>query len=326
MRAAAPSVPAAPAAPLRLSVRGLTKKYGASTALDQVTFTVEPGEIFGLLGPNGAGKTSCLECILGLRAADAGAILIDGRDVSNNRAHARSQVGAVLQSSELQDAITVREALQLYRSFHPSPAPLASLLEEFGLGQKSGSRFSTLSGGERQRLFLALAFVAQPRLVVLDEPSVGLDPLSRRVLHRSILQARERGCTLLLSTHYLDEADQLCDRVAILDQGKIVAVDTPQALRAGTRSPARIQARFTPALASSAAARLPSVTASAQEGETLSLSSSDVAATLSSLISLAQSSGASLQELQVRQPSLEDVFLELTGRVYPQRNDTPVSP
>jgi len=215
------------ATPTSVSVRGLARRYGAVEALRGVTFEVGKGEIFGLLGPNGAGKTTALECILGLRRPDSGSVEIEGFDAILHPEEAKQRVGALLQGAALQDKITPRRALGLFASFYREAAGVEALIERFGLGEKSDSAFETLSGGQRQRLFLALAFVNNPGLVVLDEPTAGLDPKSRRELHDSIAGMRDAGRSVLLSTHDLDEAHRLCDRVGILDGGKIVALGRP---------------------------------------------------------------------------------------------------
>jgi ABC-2 type transport system ATP-binding protein len=212
-------------------------------ALRGVSFEIGKGEIFGLLGPNGAGKTTALECILGLRRPDSGSVEIEGVDALAHPEEARQRVGALLQGGALQDKITPRRALGLFASFYREPEGVDALIERFGLGEKSDSAFDTLSGGQRQRLFLALAFVNNPELVVLDEPTAGLDPNSRRELHDSIVGMRGAGRTVLLSTHDLDEAHRLCDRIGILDRGRIVSMGRPGDLVAqfaaasGTASP-----------------------------------------------------------------------------------------
>jgi ABC-2 type transport system ATP-binding protein len=218
------------AAPTSVRVRDLVKRYGQVEALRGVTLEITRGEIFGLLGPNGAGKTTALECILGLRRPDSGSIEIDGIDAVARPLEAKQRVGALLQAATLQDKITPRQALGLFASFYREATDVESLIERFGLGGKSNSAFETLSGGQRQRLFLALAFVNNPGLVVLDEPTAGLDPKSRRDLRASIAGMRDSGRTVLLSTHDLEEARQLCDRIGIIDRGRIVALGRPDDL------------------------------------------------------------------------------------------------
>jgi ABC-2 type transport system ATP-binding protein len=219
----------APASP-SVRVQDLAKRYGAVEALCGVSLEIVKGEIFGLLGPNGAGKTTALECILGLRRPDSGSVEIEGIDALARPEEAKQRVGALIQGATLQDKITPRKALSLFASFYREPSGVGELIERFGLTAKADSTFDSLSGGQRQRLFLALAFVNNPALVVLDEPTAGLDPKARSDLHDSICGMRGAGRTVLLSTHDLEEARQLCDRIGILDGGRIVAVGGPRDL------------------------------------------------------------------------------------------------
>ncbi|MEX2044255.1 MAG: ABC transporter ATP-binding protein, partial [Opitutus sp.] len=216
--------------PAKVIVRDLSKRYGGVEAVRGVSFEVEAGEIFGLLGPNGAGKTSTLECLVGLREPDTGEVGICGLDARRQRAEVTQRIGVALQDTALQDAITPREALRLFGAFYRERAEPQELLERFALAEKAGARFDTLSGGQRQRLALALAFVNRPEVVLLDEPTAGLDPRARRELHDAMARMKQDGCTLLLTTHYLAEAGQLCDRVAIINRGRIVATGAPRDL------------------------------------------------------------------------------------------------
>jgi ABC-2 type transport system ATP-binding protein len=213
-----------------LIVKELAKHYGPVAALSGIGFRVAEAEIFGLLGRNGAGKTTAIECIVGLRRPDGGSIHIHGIDALADRGNARQLIGVQLQSTALQDKITPREALNLFASFYSKPASVPELLERFALGGKADSYFATLSGGQRQSLALALALVNQPRVLFLDEPTAGLDAQARRQLHQTIRQMRDEGRTVLLTTHNIAEAHDLCDRIAILHQGKIVAEGTPAEL------------------------------------------------------------------------------------------------
>ena len=219
--------------PAALEVIDLVKSYGPVRAVAGVSFSVAAGEIVGLLGPNGAGKTSTLECLLGLRTADSGSIHIDGVDAIAAPQVARRHVGAVLQSTALQDKITPREALRLFAGFYGVRRTANDLLERFELLEKADASFDSLSGGQRQRLALALAFVHKPAALVLDEPTAGLDPAARRSLHGQIRSLQQHGCAVLISTHYIDEAHALCDRVVILNHGRVAAQGTPAALVAG---------------------------------------------------------------------------------------------
>src|ERR1039458_2233963 len=239
------------------SVAGLWKRYGATAAVCDVSFEVGAGQIFGLLGANGAGKTTTLECILGLRQPDGGSIQINGLDLRNHAAQAKRLVGAQLQAATLQDRITPRQALDLFGSFYSQSFGSGELLARFDLEAKADVPFATLSGGLRQRLFLALALINRPTLLVLDEPTAGLDPQARRKLRSLIGEMRSNGRTVLLSTHDLQEADELCDRIAIMDSGRIVAVASPAELIGRSESPARLIVRTAPCLARTVLDALP---------------------------------------------------------------------
>lgn len=300
----------------KVCVRDLTKRYGSVEAVRGVSFDVNPGEIFGLLGPNGAGKTTTLECLLGLRGVDSGSITIGDIDARAHPARVKELVGAQLQTAALQDKITAREALTLVRSFYPAPLSVDGLLERFALTDKARAPFASLSGGQKQRLLLALAFVNNPRLVVLDEPTAGLDPQSRRELHRLITSLRDEGKTVLLSTHLIEEAHQLCDRIGILHHGQMVAMASPSTLIAQARALPRLVFKTAQPLDRATAASLPAVTDvsdSPDESTTWVLSSTAVSRTLTALVEHLSRSENSLLDLQIRPPSLEDVFIELTG-------------
>ena len=216
---------------LALTVDGLARRYGAVKAVDGISFEVAAGEVFGLLGPNGAGKTTALESILGLVRPDAGRIEIEG---DADLAHVRAKVGAVLQATGLPDKITPREALTVFGAFYPAPLDAQSLLERFGLVEKADAAFDTLSGGQKQRLALALAFAGNPRLLLLDEPTTGLDPQMRREVQDHIAAIRQEGRAVLLATHDMAEAERLCDRIAVIAQGRILATGAPRELIAAS--------------------------------------------------------------------------------------------
>ena len=213
-----------------IAVQDLSRRHGAVQAVDGVSFTVAPGEIFGLLGANGAGKTTILDCILGLTAPDKGRIEIGGVDARAQPLAARARTGAVLQATGLQDKVTPREALDLFAAFYSAPLGTAALLDRFGLAENANARFETLSGGQKQRLALALAFVGDPTVLVLDEPTTGLDPQMRRDWHGNIRALKQDGRAVLLTTHDMAEAEQLCDRVAVMAAGRIVAMGSPREL------------------------------------------------------------------------------------------------
>jgi ABC-2 type transport system ATP-binding protein len=295
-------------------VRDLARRFGDVEALRGISFDVSEGEIFGLLGPNGAGKTTALECILGLRRPDSGAIAVAGIDVLERPERARRVVGAVIQSATLQDKITPRKALGLFASFYGEPAPVEGLIGRFGLQGKADAAFDSLSCGQRQRLFLALAFVNNPRLVVLDEPTAGLDPGSRRELRDVIAGMRAAGRTVLLSTHDVEEAGSLCDRVAILDRGRVVALASPADLIAGSHAATTITVRTARPLLESQLASLPGAAGCARQDGRWVIRTVSVNQTILALAKAAEAAGNELLDLQVVRPSLEDVFLSLTGR------------
>ncbi len=300
--------------PVSVRVRDLAKRYRSVEALRGVSFDVEPGEIFGLLGPNGAGKTTALECILGLRRPDSGSVSIAGIDALARPEDAKQLLGAQIQAAALQDKITPRKALGLFASFYRQPADVGELMGRFGLGSKADAPFDSLSGGQRQRLFLALAFVNNPSLVVLDEPTAGLDPASRRELHDLIVEVRRSGRTVLISTHDLAEAQDLCDTVAILEAGRIVAADRPAALIAATAARSSVAVRTTRAMEVTPAEGLPGVTASRLEDGLWVLETVDAGRTAAALVKALEAGGHELLELQIVRPSLEDAYFSLTGK------------
>lgn len=213
-----------------IEVEGLRKVYGGKVAVDGVSFTVSQGEIFGLVGPNGAGKTSIVETLAGLRPPDAGTVRVLGHDPAHDRRELAQRIGIQLQTAALPDRLRVWEALDLYASFYRNPADWHELLAEWGLEDKRNAAFADLSGGLKQRLLVALAFVGSPELVFLDELTTSLDPRARRTTWKIVQEIRAKGVTVVLVTHFMDEAEQLCDRVAVVDRGRIVALDRPAAL------------------------------------------------------------------------------------------------
>lgn len=305
----------------RLSVRALTKRYGAVEALRGVSFKINAGEIFGLLGSNGAGKTTTLECILGLRRPDSGTIHLGEIDVLAQPDAAKELLGAQIQSASLQDLITPRQALRLFAAFYRRAAPVERMIEQFGLQEKANAPFSSLSGGQKQRLFLALAFVNQPSVLLLDEPTVSLDPQSRHDVHRAIADLRSDGRAVLLCTHYLDEAQQLCDRIGILEAGRIVAVGTATELIARSSALPQLIVRTARILPTSLLAALPDTQVIKQDDVVCRLSARNANATIAALVKEVQNHSIDLLELNVQQPSLEDVFIELTGRAYSPDSD-----
>jgi ABC-2 type transport system ATP-binding protein len=307
--------------PASVRVRDLAKRYGTVEALRGISFEVATGEIFGLLGPNGAGKTTAIECLLGLREPDSGAVSIDGIDALADPERAKERVGAQLQAAALQDKITPRQALGLCASFYRQPAKVDDVMTRFALTAKADAPFESLSHGQKQRLFLALAFVNQPRLVVLDEPTAGLDPQARRELHRLITGLRDAGHTVLLSTHYLEEAHQLCDRVAILDHGRIIATARPAELVSNATACSRIMIKTRRPLDEAQAGALPGVVQAQSQEDGWLLSTTDVNLTIVGLVKRLEADDNSLLDLQIQRPSLEDVFIELTGRKWSAEED-----
>ena len=244
----------------------LRKRYRHQLAVDDVTLRVAEGEIFGLLGPNGAGKTTTVECAAGLRRPDGGGVRVFGRDPYTDRRATRLLVGVQLQRSQLPDKLTVAEALRLYASFYPRPADTEALLHRLGLTEKRNTRFKKLSGGQQQRLSIALALVGRPRLVVFDELTTGLDPAARRESWRLVSDLRADGVTVLLVTHYADEAERLCDRVALIQAGRVAACGPPAELIAAAElTPAARDSRWTRATLDDAIVALTTQPSSATE-------------------------------------------------------------
>jgi ABC-2 type transport system ATP-binding protein len=301
---------------IAISVAGLCKRYGVIDAVRSVTFEVGAGQIFGLLGPNGAGKTTTLECILGLRQPDGGSIQINGWDLRTQATQAKLLVGAQLQAATLQEKITPRQALDLFGAFYPQSFASAELLRRFDLESKADASFATLSGGQQQRLFLALALINRPTLMVLDEPTAGLDPQAHRKLRELICQMRSEGRTVLLSTHDLEEAAQLCDQVAIMDRGQVVAEGPPQELIGRARASTRVMVRTVPALHHAVVSSLPAVSAAVFSQGTWILETPAPSRLLAELVRQADLAGAELLGIELRGPSLEDVFIELTGHAW----------
>ncbi len=296
-----------------VEVRDLTKRYGDSVVVDRVSFAVAPGEIFGVVGPNGAGKTTTIECVEGLRTPNGGSVRALGLDPATRTRELHERIGVQLQESNLPLRLEVREALELFSSFYRRSVDSDTLLEQLDLGDKRDSTFATLSGGQRQRLFIALALVNDPEVFFLDELTTGLDPHARHAMWDLVLSIRERGKTVFLTTHFMEEAERLCDRVAILDRGRIVALDTPAELIRSLGGRRRLVLSLEGAPDLSAISRLPGVTSARQRNGSLLVEGQGDSLTRRLLEQLAQS-GVGIRDLRSESGNLEDVFLSLTGR------------
>ncbi|WP_328640987.1 ABC transporter ATP-binding protein [Streptomyces canus] len=293
-----------------IEVSELRKSYGGRAVVDGVSFAVEEGEIFGILGPNGAGKTTTVECVEGLRIPDAGRVRVTGLDPVADHARVARVLGAQLQESELQAKLTVREALELYTAFHDKPLDWRPLAERLGLTQKLTTRFGKLSGGQKQRLFIALALVGNPRVVVLDELTTGLDPRARRDTWELIEDIRANGVTVLLVTHFMEEAQRLCDRIAVIDKGRVAALDTPAGLI--RRSAGGTVISFTPSapLDDRELNALPGLAAIEHREGRLTLSGTDE--TVNAVLTLLARRHVTAHQLRVVDATLDDAFLDLT--------------
>jgi ABC-2 type transport system ATP-binding protein len=297
----------------KVIVRDLHKRYEEVQAAQGVSFEIEDGEIFGLLGPNGSGKTTTLECVIGLRQPDTGDIEVSGIDARARPQAVKERIGAVLQTIALQDKITPREALTLFASFYKQPAGPAELLQRFALAEKADSTFDSLSAGQKQRLAVALAFVNNPELVFLDEPTTGLDPQSRRELHAEIVQMKRDGHTVLLTTHNIDEAEQLCDRIAIIDHGRIIASGLPRDLIAESSSSQTVSLSTSIPLDSEWLSGIPELEELGSANLTTTFRTPTPTRTIAAVMRVLEDRDVELLELHARKARLEDVFLALTG-------------
>jgi ABC-2 type transport system ATP-binding protein len=273
-----------------IAVRGLRKSYGPLEAVRGVDFEIKEGEVFGLLGPNGAGKTTTVEILEGYRSRDAGEVSVLGSDPQRPRRDFRERIGVVLQQAQLWQTLTVRETHAIFAGYYEHPRDVDGVIDLVGLTEKRDARVHTLSGGQKRRLDLGIALVGDPDLVFLDEPTTGFDPAARRAAWEMIRSLRSLGKTVLLTTHYLDEAEQLADRVAVMREGRIVRIGTPREL---TTTESEVEIRFR------------------RNGEDVLLRTSDPTRTLHELTSEALARGEELERLEVRRPTLEDVYLAL---------------
>ncbi len=297
-----------------LQVENLVKKYDKVEAVRGVSFAVEEGEVFGLLGPNGAGKTTTVEILEGLRTPDGGRVSVCGLDPQRDSQALKREIGAALQATSLPDKIRVMEALRLFASFYKRHRNPEELLKRFGLDEKRNTFYNQLSGGQKQRLALAMALVNDPRVCFLDEPTAGLDPQVRREIYDVIEELRREKKTVLLTTHYIEEAERLCDRVAIVDHGKVIALGTPRELKARSGGTTRIEVRLSKPEPNGALKNLEGVTDAREVDGTYVIHSNRPPQTIVSMVKHLEIQGNDLVSLEIATPSLEDVFIELTGR------------
>ena len=296
-----------------VEVRELRKAYGPIVAVDGISFSVAENEIFGLVGPNGAGKTTTIECLEGLRTWEAGEVSVLGLDPGAAGTDLRRRIGVQLQESSLFDRIRVQEALDLFASFYPQPIDWRPLIAQLGLGERLKAPFVKLSGGQKQRLFIALALVNDPELVFLDELSTGLDPQARRTMWDLVRSLRDQGKTVFLSTHFMEEAERLCDRVAIMDHGKIVALDTPENLISGLGVATRVVFTSEDAIDTGQLESLEHVSRVETSGDRIIVHGQGDRL-VSEVVRAVEEHGWRFRDLRSEQPTLDDVFLTLTGR------------
>ncbi len=303
-----------------IQVEGLSKTYGSIKSVDNISFEVRKGEIFGMVGPNGAGKTTTIEIIEGLRQADQGSLRVLGLDPVKQIRQLRPLLGIQLQQANLPDSIKVWEALDLYASFYPSTLDWQKLLKDLGLNEKRNAAFHKLSGGQKQRLFIALALLNDPQLIFLDELTTGLDPQARHTIWGFVRDIRKEGKTVFLTTHLMEEAERLCDRVAILDHGKIIAIDSPANLIASLNIGERVVFSVDGGWSSEKMASLPRVARVENQGDRIVVlgkansSKSAAVPLVNDIVNTLTSEGIRFSNLRTEQPNLEDAFLSLTGR------------
>jgi ABC-2 type transport system ATP-binding protein len=297
-----------------IQVEGLSKNYGTVTALRGVNFSVEEGEVFGLLGPNGAGKTTTVEILEGMRTPDGGLARVCGLDPEKSGSRFKEMIGAVLQSTSLPDKIRVKEAIDLFANFYRSHGNTNDLLKRFQLEEKRDAFYSQLSGGQKQRLAIAMALVNNPQVVFLDEPTAGLDPQVRREIYDIIEELKRGKKTVLLTTHYIEEAERLCDRVAIIDYGRVIKIGTPRELKQASAGTTRIEVRLAKPVENGVLGQLDAVAHAREFDGTYVLHSTRAPHTIVALVKHLESDNNELQSLEMFSPSLEDVFIELTGR------------
>ena len=297
-----------------IEARDLMKRYGDMIAVDGVSFDIEKGEIFGLLGPNGAGKTTTVEMVEGLRKPDSGTVRVCGLGASQNANRIKELIGVQLQSTALFDRIRVGEAIDLFGGYYRGALSTSEILERVSLTDRKHSFADTLSGGQKQRLAIALAMVNDPEVLFLDEPTTGLDPQSRRNVWDIVEKLREQGKTIVLTTHYMEEAEKLCDRVGIIDRGKVIALDMPQALIARQDLESAIELVTNNGSAEKVFRKFQTTNKITQEGNTCVIHTRESSPILIELVRMSENNGINLESISVRKATLEDVFIELTGK------------
>ena len=297
-----------------IKVDNLRKAYGAVKAVDDISFSVAQGEVFGMLGPNGAGKTTTMEIVEGIRPYDSGSVSVLGMNIKRSKRKIKSQIGVQLQATSMYPKLTVSEMLQLFGSFFPRHISIDRIIEVTGLEESRKKRFENLSGGQKQRLSIALALINNPKILFLDEPTTGLDPQSRHNIWSLIELIRKKGKTVFITTHYMEEAERLCDRVAIIDHGKIIATDRPQSLISQNFQEQAIEFDINHHIEKEELLKIAGVNNILMEGDKATVYSSSISATVPALIDLAKQKNIELTNLHIRQATLEDVFLKLTGR------------
>jgi ABC-2 type transport system ATP-binding protein len=298
-----------------VKVEGLRKTYKSTVAVDEVSFEVQEGEIFGMVGPNGAGKTTTIECLEGLRKPDRGQVSILGVDPQQDDHYLHTHTGMQLQQSNLPERIKVWEALDLYSSFYSKTADWEGLLVQLGLEEQRNTAFAKLSGGQKQRLFIALALLPDPELIFLDELTTGLDPQARHSIWDLVREVRSKGKTILLTTHYMEEAEQLCDRVAILDHGRIVAMDSPAELVRKLGGEEHLTFTVDQPLPPEILNSVQIIGHVEVQADRITIrNESEQASFVFDVVSLLATHGIRFRNLRTEQPTLEDVFLKLTGR------------
>ena len=299
-----------------ISVRGLRKNYGEVEAVRGIDFEVQAGEVFGLLGPNGAGKTTTVEILEGIRQRTAGDVTVLGLDPDQQSRQLKDRIGVCLQATNLPDKITVRESLLMFAAFYTRSTDCDKLIDRLQLSEKRNARYSSLSGGQKQRVALALALINEPTLVFLDEPTTGLDPQVRLEIHSLIQELKDSKRTLVLTTHYIEEAERLCDRVAIVDKGKIIAQGSPRELQERYLGQSKIEVETSEPIPPPGVPefQFAAKTVISDDRKAVVIHSPNPARTLVDVVKWVDQSGLGLADIHLKRPTLEDVFIELTGK------------